>query len=114
MRSVRAFLDNLRLALRHASWRNPLRSLLTLLGIVIGVATVVTMMALLEGLRIKVNRDLSQLGANVFRVDKWPQGIHFGQPHELGQVRQAPPNLTLDDRRALAEHCPSVARAPRR
>ena len=29
------------------------------------------MMALVEGLRIKVNRDLSMLGANVFRVDKW-------------------------------------------
>ncbi len=57
------------------SSRNPLRSLLTLLGIVIGVATVVTMMALIEGLRIKVNNDLSQLGANIFQVTKWPVGL---------------------------------------
>ena len=49
---------------------NPLRTLLTLLGIVIGVATVITMMALLEGLRLKVNKDLSQLGANVFHIKK--------------------------------------------
>jgi putative ABC transport system permease protein len=106
---IRAFLDNLRLSL-GTFVANPLRSLLTLLGIVIGVATVVTMMALLEGLRIKVNRDLSQLGANVFRVDKWPQGIHFGGNRtNWDKIARRPP-LTLDDRRALSEHCPSVER----
>ena len=51
---------------------NPLRSLLTLLGVVIGVATVVAMMGLLEGLRLKVTSDLADLGANVFQVQKWP------------------------------------------
>lgn len=104
---LRAFIDNLRLSF-GTFVANPLRSMLTLLGIVIGVATVVTMMALLEGLRIKVNRDLSQLGANVFRVDKWPQGIHFGGNRlNWDKIARRPP-LTLDDRRALIEHCPSV------
>ena len=74
---IRAFLDNIRLAM-GTFFAHPLRTLLTLLGIVIGVATVMVMMALLEGLRVKVNKDLGQLGANVFRVDKWPQGLHFG------------------------------------
>ena len=61
--SLLAVADNLRLAL-GTFLGNPLRSLLTLLGIVIGVMTVITMMALIEGLRLKVNKDLSQLGAN--------------------------------------------------
>jgi putative ABC transport system permease protein len=106
---IRAFIDNLRLSF-GTFVANPLRSMLTLLGIVIGVATVVTMMALLEGLRVKVNRDLSQLGANVFRVDKWPQGIHFGGNRTNWDKIARRPALTLDDRRALVEHCPSVLR----
>ena len=104
---IQAFLDNLRLSF-GTFVANPLRSMLTLLGIVIGVATVVTMMALLEGLRIKVNRDLSQLGANVFRVDKWPVGIRFGGNRlNWNKIGNRPP-LTLSDRKAIVDHCPSV------
>lgn len=107
MTSVGALLDNLRLA-ASTFLAHPLRSLLTLLGIVIGVATVVTMMALVEGLRLKVNRDLSQLGANVFRVDKWPVGIHFGGGRlNWSRIGRRPP-LTLDDQRAISAQCPSV------
>ena len=106
---IRAFFDNFRLAL-GTFFAHPLRTLLTLLGIVIGVATVMTMMALLEGLRVKVNRDLSQLGANVFRIDKWPQGFHFGGGGiDWNRISKRPP-LTVDDKRALLEHCPSVLR----
>ncbi|MBM4320465.1 MAG: ABC transporter permease, partial [Deltaproteobacteria bacterium] len=90
---MRALLDSLRLAL--GTFRaNLLRSLLTLLGIVIGVATVVSMMALIEGLRLKVTRDLSVLGANVFQVTKWPVG--FGRHDWQKYARRA--NLTDDDR----------------
>lgn len=107
---VRAFTDNLRLA-AGTFIAHPLRTALTLLGIVIGVATVMTMMALLEGLRLKVNRDLSQLGANVFRVDKWPQGFRFGGSDRINWNKiAARPVLTLDDKRAIVEHCPGVKR----
>lgn len=105
---IRAFGDSVWLAI--GTFRsNTLRSLLTLLGIVIGVATVVTMMALLEGLKIKVVKDLSQLGANTFRVDKWPTGIRFGNDRLNWNKIAARPPLTLTDRRAISEHCPSVA-----
>jgi putative ABC transport system permease protein len=101
---MRAFLDNLRLAF-GTFLGNPLRSLLTLLGIVIGVTTVITMMALIEGLRIKVNRDLSQLGANTFQVSKWPSG--FGRFNWQKYAKR--PDLTIEDARAIAESCPSVS-----
>ncbi len=101
---MRAFLDNLRLAF-GTFLGNPLRSLLTLLGIVIGVTTVITMMALIEGLRIKVNRDLSQLGANTFQATKWPSG--FGRFNWQKYAKR--PDITLDDARAIEESCPSVS-----
>ncbi|XXF75104.1 ABC transporter permease [Myxococcaceae bacterium GXIMD 01537] len=101
---MRAFLDNLRLAL-GTFLGNPLRSLLTLLGIVIGVTTVITMMALIEGLRLKVNKDLSQLGANTFLVAKFPSGFSRGNWQRYAKRK----NLKLEDARAIRESCPSVS-----
>jgi putative ABC transport system permease protein len=63
--------DNLAMALGTLR-ANPLRSLLTLLGIVIGAGTVVAMMALTEGLRVKVSTDFALLGPAAFQVQKWP------------------------------------------
>jgi putative ABC transport system permease protein len=100
----RGFSDNLRLAF-GTFLGNPLRSLLTLVGIVIGVTTVITMMALIEGLRIKVNRDLSQLGANTFQASKFPSG--FGRFNWQKYARRQ--NLTVEDARAIQESCPSVS-----
>ncbi len=106
---IRAFFDNLALAF-GTFVAHPLRTMLTLLGIVIGVSTVMTMMALLEGLRVKVNKDFSQLGANVFRVDKWPQGFRFGGGGVDWNRISKRPILTVADKRALADQCPSVLR----
>ncbi|PZR17702.1 MAG: ABC transporter permease [Archangium gephyra] len=106
---MRALLDNLKLAFGTFG-AHPLRTMLTLLGIVIGVSTVMTMMALLEGLRVKVNKDFSQLGANVFRVDKWPQGFRFGGGGVDWNKIARRKSLTVADKRAIAEQCPSVLR----
>ncbi len=65
------FLDNVAMALGTLR-SNPLRSALTLLGIVIGAMTVVAMMSLTEGLRLKVKNDVAFLGADSFAVTKWP------------------------------------------
>lgn len=91
-----AFIDNMRLAL-GTLLANPLRTLLTLLGIVIGVATVISMMALIEGLRMRVTSDMSALGANTFEVSKWPSG--FGRVN-WREIRKRPA-ITLDDLEAL-------------
>lgn len=107
---IRAFFDNIRLAM-GTFIAHPLRTGLTLLGIVIGVSTVMTMMALLEGLRVKVNKDMAQLGANVFNVNKWPQGFRLGGGDRINwNAIAARPPLTQADQRALVELCPSVLR----
>ncbi|HEY6002176.1 MAG TPA: ABC transporter permease [Anaeromyxobacter sp.] len=72
-----ALLDTL--AMAFATLRaNVLRSALTLLGIVIGASTVVAMMSLTEGLRLKIATDLSVLGAGAFQVQKFP-AMNFGE-----------------------------------
>ena len=104
--ALQTAVDNVRLA-AGTFLGNPLRSLLTLLGIVIGVATVVAMMGLIEGLRIKVNSNLADLGANSFQVQKIPRG--FGRIDFAKFSKR--PNLTVQDREAIGASCPHVLTA---
>ena len=61
------FLETVRLALRSVR-RNVLRSFLTLLGIVIGVAAVIAMITIGSGTTEKVKNDISALGSNLLVV----------------------------------------------
>lgn len=54
---------------------NKLRSSLTLLGMIIGVMTIIAMQSLITGLRNSVHEQLNRLGSNVFQVQKYP-AIH--------------------------------------
>ena len=49
-------------------FRNALRSFLTVLGIVIGVAAVIVMVALGQGTTAQVTSDVAKLGSNLLMV----------------------------------------------
>jgi putative ABC transport system permease protein len=93
----------LRLALQ-AIRRNKLRSSLTVLGIVIGVAAVITMVTIGAGATAKVTADLSSLGTNVLMV-RPGQGFHGGGG---GARAQAAP-FELADAHAIAREIAGVA-----
>ena len=97
-------LDDFRLA-SSALTAHPLRSALTLLGIVIGVFTVVAMMALMNGLQASINKGIGGLGANVFQLQKHPAGPNFGPQDPSIQKRK---NLTLQHVVALREQLPQA------
>jgi putative ABC transport system permease protein len=61
------FVETLKLA-RQAILRNALRSILTILGVVIGVAAVIAMVTIGNGTTAKVSADLSKLGSNLLFV----------------------------------------------
>ena len=101
--ALRARSDDLRLALGALSG-HPLRSGLTLLGIVIGVFTVITMMSLLNGLQRSIDEDMGGLGADVFQIQKLPH-FHFGpMPPEIQRRK----NLTLAHVIELREALPTA------
>ncbi len=56
-----------------------LRSALTLVGVLIGVFSIIVVMTAMRVLQNNIESELSQLGANTFQVQKWP-GIYFGGP----------------------------------
>lgn len=95
MSRLQARLDDVRLAFGSLTGHK-LRAGLTLLGIVIGVFTVVSMMALTTGLQNAIDKGLGGLGANVFQLQKWP-AMSFGPASPEVMKRK---NLLL--RQALA------------
>jgi putative ABC transport system permease protein len=78
---------------------NKLRSFLTLLGTIIGVASVIAVVSFVEGLNRFVTQKLLNAGANVFVVDK------FGFITSREQFEEAlkRPDVTLDDAKALRD-----------
>jgi len=93
--------DTIFLALREIR-RNVLRSSLTILGIVIGVAAVITMVTLGKGATLQVTADISKLGTNMLQV-RPGQGFHGG-----GGSRSAAPLFDVKDAEAIARDISSV------
>jgi putative ABC transport system permease protein len=102
-RSWTARVDDLALALDSLA-SHKLRSGLTLLGIIIGVFTVVAMMALLNGLRKSIDKQLGELGANVFQIQRFP-AVQLG---DFSPEIRARKKLTLVHVRQLRELLPQA------
>src|SRR5436309_1193092 len=66
--------DNLRLAV-SAIGAHKLRSILTVLGLTMGVATLITVMTIVQGANLYVEQKIANLGTNVFRVAKTPFAV---------------------------------------
>ncbi len=94
------FLNALLLALREIR-RNVLRSSLTILGIVIGVASVITMVTIGEGATAQVQADMQKLGTNLLQVFR-------GQGWGGGGARSTSPPFTIDDVRAIEQEISGV------
>ena len=80
------------LAIRQI-WRNPLRSLLTVLGVVIGVAAVITMVTIGNGASTAIKTEIESFGNNQLMLRP---GMRLGPGQKVGA-----PNFRLDDVTAL-------------
>jgi putative ABC transport system permease protein len=82
--------------------RNVLRSSLTILGIVIGVAAVITMVTLGGSVTAQVTSDIAKLGSNLLQVRP---GQGFRGP---GGIRSSAANFKIADVEAIAEEVSGV------
>jgi len=96
------FLAPFRIALRALA-ANTLRSILTMLGIIIGVAAVITMIAVGSGATKRVQEQMKGLGSNIMLVI--PGGITAGGVRLGAQTGQG---LTEEDALAIAREVPEV------
>lgn len=97
------FFEILKIAF-DALLRNKMRSLLTMLGIIIGVGAVIAMVAVGEGARVQVEAQISTLGSNILMV--FPGSLSRGGVMSGGQTGTG---LTEEDQIAVKEQCPAVA-----
>jgi putative ABC transport system permease protein len=97
-----AILASFRIALR-ALTANKMRSALTMLGIIIGVSTVIAMIAVGSGARAQIVEHIASMGSNLLIVRSGSStsgGLRMGS----GTV----PTLTVDDAEAILNEIPSV------
>lgn len=94
-------LEAIRIALRSL-WANKLRSVLTLLGVVIGVAAVIAVVTFVSGINDYVAKKIFNLGADVFIVSKM-SAVETNVDHFLEAEKRK--NLVLEDYQAVLEAC---------
>jgi putative ABC transport system permease protein len=85
---------------------NKLRSFLTVLGITIGVTTVIGMVSIIQGLNRTFLQELEAVGSDIIVVSKYEPGVVRIGPMEEELRRRK--DLTFEDAQAIEEECPSV------
>src|SRR5256886_10900158 len=78
-----------------------LRSALTLLGVLVGVFSIIVVMTAMRVMQNNIETELSQLGANTFEIQKWP-AVYFGGPEGFEKFWRRK-NITLPQGRQVME-----------
>jgi len=93
--------ESIQIALRSL-WANKLRSVLTLLGVVIGIASVIAVVTFVSGINDYVAKKIFNLGADVFIVSKM-SAVETNVEKFLEAEKRK--NLELEDYQAVLEGC---------
>src|ERR1700682_5999729 len=101
----RGFGENVRFALL-AVRAHKLRAGLTILGIVVGVATVIAMVSIVTGFNNNMVRNFQSFGATLVMFQKYEPRFGPGGPRPEGELRRR--DLTIADAMALKEGVPEI------
>jgi putative ABC transport system permease protein len=96
-----AFRTNLSIA-ADSIRAHKLRAALTVLGLTMGVATLITVMTIVQGANLYVKQKVANLGVNVFQIAKTPFAVVDFQA-VIRALRNR--NITIEDLQAVAESC---------
>ena len=83
---------------------NKMRSFLTVLGVLIGVASVIGMVSIITGLNKSMAEQIESLGSNIIHISQYEM-IHFGGVSAEERKRK---DITSEHAEAIREYCPSV------
>src|SRR5215813_1714683 len=93
--------ESIKLAV-DAIWAHKLRSFLTLLGVIFGVATVIVVVSLIEGFNKYVDEKIANIGTNAFSVQKFSIE-DFSSLDNYEQARRRNKDVTMNDLDALRD-----------
>jgi putative ABC transport system permease protein len=83
-------------------WANKLRSVLTLLGVVIAVASVIAVVTLVNGAKVYIATKINSQGADVFTISQQPSFVTKYADYVKYQKRKV---ISLDEYRAVQQEC---------
>jgi putative ABC transport system permease protein len=95
------FKEAIKLALQSL-WQNKLRTVLTLLGMTIAVASLIAVVTLVNGAMTYVTTKFTRYGADVFTVSRMPSIIFSSEQYEQLQKRK---NVLYDDYTYVRDNC---------
>jgi putative ABC transport system permease protein len=95
------YAEAIRVALQSL-WANKLRSVLTLLGVVIGISSVIAVVTFVSGINDYVAKKIFNLGADVFIVSKM-SAVETNVDHFLEAEKRK--NVDMDDYEAVRDGC---------
>jgi putative ABC transport system permease protein len=96
------FVESFIIAIRSL-FVNKLRSSLTMLGVIIGVGSVITLMSVGRGAEASITSTLEGMGTNLIYVTSKTPGVEG-----LASMQMAAYSFTMDDAKAIAERIPLV------
>src|ERR1051325_8251206 len=94
--------ESMRVALRGLAG-NKMRTTLTMLGIIIGVAVVILVVAIGQGATQSVNEAVSSLGTNLLTITPGPERFHINAATIAGENGQTN-RLTLEDAKLIGRN----------
>jgi putative ABC transport system permease protein len=103
------FIESIKLAIASIL-SHKLRSFLTLLGVIFGVATVIVVVSLVEGFNAYVDEKIANIGTNAFSVQKFSID-DFSSVEVLNAARRRNRDVTIEDLDALRAAGGSIADA---
>src|SRR5687768_7542023 len=83
---------------------NKLRSFLTLVGVVLGVASIIGVMTAISVMQVTMEKEMTVLGTQTFQVQKWPNNV---SREEFRKAQKWPP-VTLEEAQAIRDNVATV------
>lgn len=84
---------------------NKFRSFLTILGVMIGVSSVIAMASIINGLDGQMNNEIDSMGSNVIWITKFDPAVEH---EELSDEDRNRPPITVGEAEAILKNCPTV------
>ena len=84
---------------------NKFRSFLTILGVMVGVGSVISMAAVIDGLDGAAKDEVDRMGTNVITVRKFASGTDWDK---LTDEERKRPEMSVGEAEAILAHCPTV------
>ena len=93
-----------------AIWAHKLRSVLTLLGMIVGVTAFVTVVSLIQGFNVYIDEKIANIGAKSFSIQRFNPFEDFKDTDTIAAAQRRNKELTMDDYEFIKQRSVLIAK----